>query len=87
MKCARRVKVPGGKLVVVDLDLDDGRLRDVRVSGDFFLEPDDALERMIAHFRKRYGLVDDVLTPAELSQAADLAATKFATPEWTARVP
>jgi lipoate-protein ligase A len=36
-------KVPGGKLVVVDLDVADGRLTEVRVSGDFFLEPDDAL--------------------------------------------
>ncbi|MEU1595530.1 lipoate--protein ligase family protein [Streptomyces sp. NPDC005708] len=36
-------KVPGGKLVVVDLDDDDGVLRNVRVAGDFFLEPDEAL--------------------------------------------
>jgi lipoate-protein ligase A len=36
-------KVPGGKLVVVDLEVHDGVLRDVRVSGDFFLEPDEAL--------------------------------------------
>lgn len=36
-------KVPGGKLVVVDLDVADGKLTDVRVSGDFFLEPDEAL--------------------------------------------
>jgi lipoate---protein ligase len=36
-------KVPGGKLVVVDLSVVDGMLADVRVSGDFFLEPDDAL--------------------------------------------
>jgi len=36
-------KVPGGKLVVVDLAVRDGMLADVRVSGDFFLEPDDAL--------------------------------------------
>ncbi|MEU7165250.1 biotin/lipoate A/B protein ligase family protein [Streptomyces morookaense] len=36
-------KVPGGKLVVVDLDVDEGALRNVRVAGDFFLEPDDAL--------------------------------------------
>ena len=36
-------KVPGGKLVVVDLEVDDGLLRDVSVSGDFFLEPDEAL--------------------------------------------
>ncbi len=36
-------KVPGGKLVVVDLAIDQGQLRDVAISGDFFLEPDTAL--------------------------------------------
>ncbi|MFD3514980.1 biotin/lipoate A/B protein ligase family protein [Streptomyces sp. NPDC058657] len=36
-------KVPGGKLVVVDLDVADGALRNVRVAGDFFLEPDEAI--------------------------------------------
>ncbi|WP_327352235.1 lipoate--protein ligase family protein [Streptomyces sp. NBC_01304] len=35
-------KIPGGKLVVVDLDVDAGALRHVRVAGDFFLEPDEA---------------------------------------------
>ncbi|WP_432522590.1 lipoate--protein ligase family protein [Kineococcus sp. SYSU DK006] len=56
-------KVPGGKLVVVDLDVVDGRLAAVRLSGDFFLEPDDALEA-----------VDAALTglPAD-ADAADLA--------------
>ena len=37
-------KVPGGKLVVVDLDVDDGRISNFRLAGDFFLEPDSALE-------------------------------------------
>ncbi|MEU7278468.1 lipoate--protein ligase family protein [Streptomyces sp. NPDC045431] len=37
-------KVPGGKLITVDLDTEDGVLRRVRVAGDFFLEPDDALD-------------------------------------------
>ncbi len=36
-------KVPGGKLVVVDVEVDDGRLSKVSLSGDFFLEPDEAL--------------------------------------------
>jgi lipoate-protein ligase A len=36
-------KVPSGKLVVVDLDVVEGALAEVRVSGDFFLEPDEAL--------------------------------------------
>ncbi len=37
-------KVPGGKLVAVDVDAVGGVLRNVRVSGDFFLEPDEALD-------------------------------------------
>lgn len=37
-------KVPGGKLVVVDLDVVDGAITNFRLAGDFFLEPDSALE-------------------------------------------
>ncbi|MGW6458823.1 lipoyl protein ligase domain-containing protein [Streptomyces sp. NPDC055078] len=39
-------KVPGGKLVVVDLEVEDGLLKNVRVAGDFFLEPDEAIARI-----------------------------------------
>ena len=41
-------KVPGGKLVVADLDIVDGQLRNVEISGDFFLEPETALARITA---------------------------------------
>ncbi len=41
-------KMPGGKLVVVDLAVEQGRLARVQVSGDFFLEPDSALARIDA---------------------------------------
>lgn len=36
-------KVPGGKLVVVDLEVTDGLIANFHLAGDFFLEPDDAL--------------------------------------------
>ncbi|MGC4107938.1 MAG: biotin--protein ligase [Thermomicrobiales bacterium] len=36
-------KTPGGKLVVVDFTVEDRHLRDVMVSGDFFLYPEEAL--------------------------------------------
>ncbi|HEY0276603.1 MAG TPA: biotin/lipoate A/B protein ligase family protein [Paenirhodobacter sp.] len=36
-------KVPGGKLVVVDVERAGDRLSDVQISGDFFLEPAEAL--------------------------------------------
>lgn len=41
-------KVPGGKLVAVDVEVEDGRITRAAVSGDFFLEPDDALEAIDA---------------------------------------
>lgn len=41
-------KIPGGKLVVVDLQVQDGQLFGVRVSGDFFLEPPEALDSINA---------------------------------------
>ncbi|HLU37354.1 MAG TPA: biotin--protein ligase [Thermomicrobiales bacterium] len=34
-------KTVGGKLVVVDFDVIDGRLRNVVISGDFFVYPED----------------------------------------------
>ncbi|HEX7325410.1 MAG TPA: biotin--protein ligase [Rhodanobacteraceae bacterium] len=36
-------KMPGGKLIVADVDVHDGRLANVQISGDFFLDPDTAL--------------------------------------------
>ncbi len=36
-------KTPGGKLVVVDVEVAEGKLTQVEVSGDFFLYPEEAL--------------------------------------------
>src|SRR4051812_20315480 len=58
-------KVPGGKLVVVDLEVESGRIARFSLSGDFFLEPDDALE---AIDRAVVGLPADA-TAARLSAA------------------
>jgi lipoate-protein ligase A len=41
-------KVPGGKLVVADFDVIDGKLAGVRITGDFFLYPDSALAEINA---------------------------------------
>lgn len=39
-------KVPGGKLVTVEVTVEGERLAGVRVAGDFFLDPDSALDRI-----------------------------------------
>jgi lipoate-protein ligase A len=65
-------KVPGGKLVVVDLDVVEGRIANFRLAGDFFLEPDSALDDINAAVN---GLPSD-------SDSAWIAATvKGALPE------
>lgn len=38
------LKVPGGKLVVVDVDTDGDTITNVKISGDFFIEPDEAVK-------------------------------------------
>ncbi len=40
-------KTPAGKLVVVDFGVEDDRLSNVVVSGDFFLEPPEALADIV----------------------------------------
>ena len=62
-------KVPGGKLVVVDLAVADGRLGHVQVSGDFFLEPDSALDTINAAL---HGL------PVDANEALVAAAVRHA---------
>ena len=41
-------KTPGGKMVVVDFRVDEGVLRNVVVSGDFFLYPEEAIDPLTA---------------------------------------
>jgi len=65
-------KVPGGKLVVVDLEVEDGLIRDFRLAGDFFLEPDTALEAINAAIE---GM------PVEADVATIAAAVRAALPE------
>lgn len=74
-------KMPGGKLIRVDLDLVDGAMRNVVVSGDFFLYPDEALEAITSALE---GL------PAELDEAGIANAVRTAIPpgtEWLGASP
>nr|WP_274637010.1 biotin/lipoate A/B protein ligase family protein [Microbacterium bovistercoris] len=65
-------KVPGGKLVVVDLQERDGRIAEFHLAGDFFLEPDSALADIDA-------AVNGLATTADV--AAIAAAVRGALPE------
>jgi flavin-binding protein dodecin len=39
-------KTPGGKLVIVDFDIADQRLTNVRVTGDFFVYPEESFQSL-----------------------------------------
>jgi lipoate-protein ligase A len=41
-------KTPGGKLVIVDFEVEDERITRMQVNGDFFLEPAEALDSINA---------------------------------------
>lgn len=62
-------KVPGGKLVAAQAEVADGVLTDVHISGDFFLEPDQALEVID---RALMGRAADARVP-ELTEAIETA--------------
>ncbi|WP_226531190.1 lipoate--protein ligase family protein [Microbacterium paraoxydans] len=65
-------KVPGGKLVVVDLEVEDDRISRFHLAGDFFLEPDSALDDIDAAVN---GM------PAESDASAIAAAVRGALPD------
>ncbi|MCU1538185.1 MAG: biotin/lipoate protein ligase [Humibacillus sp.] len=75
-------KVLGGKLVAVELDVVDGRLADVSVSGDFFLEPDEALGDLNAALEGQpvEAGVDDLAAAITKGLGTDVALIGF-TPE------
>jgi lipoate-protein ligase A len=39
-------KIPGGKLVKVKLQVSSGKIEEVTILGDFFLHPEDALQKI-----------------------------------------
>ncbi|QLH74052.1 MAG: hypothetical protein HPY73_00350 [Methanomassiliicoccales archaeon] len=46
MDRSREKKVPGGKLVRVRTERKDGKIVSVRIEGDFFVHPEEGLEKM-----------------------------------------
>lgn len=62
-------KMPGGKLVVVDLEIHAGRLRQVQVSGDFFLEPDTALRDINAALEGQPAIASEAALANAVQQA------------------
>jgi lipoate-protein ligase A len=67
-------KTPGGKLIAVELDVVDGELRNVVVTGDFFLYPEDALPLLAAGLENSPATLDKAGYAARIRTALDTGA-------------
>lgn len=61
--------MPGGKLVIVDFEVHEGRLHGLQINGDFFLEPPEALVALNASLEGMSADADE----QELAQAVQKA--------------
>jgi len=52
-------KVPGGKLICIEAEIRDGRIEKIKITGDFFLHPEDTIEK-IEHSLLGKGLDDNL---------------------------
>ena len=67
-------KTPGGKLIAVALDVVDGELRNVVVTGDFFLYPEDALHLLAGALEHSPATLDEAGYAARVRTALDAGA-------------
>ncbi len=64
-------KMPGGKLIVADLAVREGLLDRVQISGDFFLEPDSALNAINTTLCGAPATADEATLAARVHAALD----------------
>ncbi len=67
-------KTPGGKLIAVELDVVDGELRNVVVTGDFFLYPEEALPILAGALEKSPATLDEAGYAARVRTALNAGA-------------
>ena len=46
MQMKAEEKIPGGKLLYIDVDLSEGKISKIRITGDFFLHPEDTIAKI-----------------------------------------
>ena len=74
MKSRGEFKTPGGKLIAVDLDIVGDELRNVVVTGDFFLYPEEALPILSGALENSPVTLDEAGYAARVRTALDSAA-------------
>ena len=71
MKSRGELKTPGGKLIAAEFAVEDGVLRDVVVTGDFFLYPEEALPLLTRALESSPASLDEASYAARIRTALD----------------
>jgi hypothetical protein len=71
VRCRGEFKTPGGKLIAVDFDVVDDELRNVVVTGDFFLYPEEALPVLTGALENSPVTLDEAGYAARVQTALD----------------
>jgi len=71
MKSRGEFKTPGGKLIAAEFDVEEGELRDVVVTGDFFLYPEEALTVLTRALENSPASLDEASYAARIRIALD----------------
>jgi lipoate-protein ligase A len=71
MKSRGEFKTPGGKLIAVEFDVVDGELRNVVVTGDFFLYPEEALPVLAGALENAPASLDEANYATSIRSALD----------------
>jgi lipoate-protein ligase A len=74
MRSRGEFKTPGGKLIAVDFDVVDGELRDVVVTGDFFLYPEEALSLLAGALERSPATLEEAGYAMRIRTALDARA-------------
>ena len=71
MKSRGEFKTPGGKLIAAEFDVVEGELRNVVVTGDFFLYPEEALAVLAGALENTSASLDEASYAASIRSALD----------------
>ncbi len=79
-------KIPNGKLVCVSVEAQDSQVKEVKITGDFFLHPEDAIERIEKSLHDIPVDMDESEVASRIGAALEGAQLIGATPEDLARI-
>ena len=66
-------KVPGGKLIAAETEVSNGHLKKVKITGDFFMHPEEAIEELEkALINTQLDKIEEVITNFFINRSVEI---------------